>query len=135
MVEAGTGGAPTVDVDLGDLGEARDALHHDGKCVVVVPSEEVHAARLHLRGDGRDYVEVGFVGRAEVLERGVAEVLRIVVVEGSAGAKLAGAVFAVIRKWYWSALRGPVRIVVVGVNENGIDATLFLKSVEQLIYT
>src|SRR5581483_2463176 len=48
MVETGASRAPAIDIDLCNFGEIRNTAHHDRKGVVVIPSEEIHAPRLHL---------------------------------------------------------------------------------------
>jgi hypothetical protein len=133
MVEAGTVRAPTVNVDLGDLGEPGDEAHHSSGCVVVIEGEEAHSARLHPRCDGRDHVEVVVIRRTKFLDDGIAEVFWIVVVVCASGG---GRFVSPKRPVIWERNItgddvGGVREIREG--ENGVDVAYLLQIIKQLV--
>lgn len=109
IVKAGTSCASAIDVYLGNLNKARNALHHYWEGVVVVPCEEIHPAGLHFRSDRCDHIEAGFIRGTEVFKRRVMKILRIIIIEGAPSAKLSGTVFAVIWERYRAAICCAIR--------------------------
>src|ERR1700722_6618502 len=118
MVKTSAGRTPPVHVDLRHVCQAGNVLHHLWKCVVIVPREEVHSSSFHLWSYRGNDIKIRQVTGAEVGKRCIAEVLQIVVVEGSSDPGRPRAVLAVIGQGLYPSLDDLGRVVVVGIGEN-----------------
>src|ERR1035437_1703718 len=133
VIEARVDSAPAIDVYLRDLRRVRNVTDHPSALVVIVPAEEIHSAGFDLGSDFGDDVEFAVIRRTEFVQDGIAEILRVVVIECTAGERgipvptmvgqRDGAVRRIARAHY----------IVIGVGPHRVDVALLLQIIEDLI--
>src|SRR5437899_1192895 len=132
MIETRAGGAFAVRVDFRDLRKAGNAAVHARNGVVVIPADEIHAARFDLGSYVADDVELAVVRRTKILEDRVPKIFLIVVVEGAAG-KSRWTRFAMVRQRDGAVRRHAGFREIVRVGPDRVDSALLLQVVQQRV--
>lgn len=130
VVEARGVHAPAINIDLQHFGGVLHARRQSREGVVIVPADEIHAARLRLGQDFRNHVDPVVIRSTEIVQNRVAEVFRVVVAEGSAVVILFESRLTMIRKLFGAQ---PAMFISVGISPDGIHSGLFLHDVQHLV--